>query len=204
MATTEHSLYTPDNLNPAYQLRYGWTGWPSTGSVPSLPHAPFLEELSRQWEGDTLRLLEHEWTSEKISMTFSARPAISPVFLATRVKGRLQHALRLAGQAIQFSRKLAVRSIGSNTRETVEAYIRKQVDRDRPADPRYEAMLRSQAIDDSSVDLSQPSETGSGRYWYNLHLVLVVAGRYRMGWGREGKDVAGSSREVAQKNGYGI
>ncbi|MFH0982343.1 MAG: transposase, partial [Planctomycetota bacterium] len=34
---------------------------------------------------------------------------------------------------------------------------------------------------DPRVDFSQPSETNSGRYWYNLHLVLVTASRFRMG-----------------------
>lgn len=29
------------------------------------------------------------------------------------------------------------------------------------------------------MDLSLPSQTHSGRYWYNLHLVLVAEGRYR-------------------------
>jgi REP element-mobilizing transposase RayT len=30
------------------------------------------------------------------------------------------------------------------------------------------------------VDLSQPSESARGRYWYNLHLVLVVEERWRI------------------------
>jgi len=35
-------------------------------------------------------------------------------------------------------------------------------------------------VADPSVDLSAPTTTSSGRYWYNLHLVLVVVGRYRV------------------------
>jgi hypothetical protein len=30
------------------------------------------------------------------------------------------------------------------------------------------------------VRLAEPSESNSGRYWYDLHLVLVVAERFRI------------------------
>jgi len=204
LATKLQPLYISHNLRPAYQLRYGWTGWPSQGSFPSKPPPHFLEELAEHWEKDSLRLLEHVWDSRQISLTFSATPAISPILLAARVKGRLQHAFRLAGKPIKFSRKLAVRSIGHNTREVVEAYIRKQLDREKLADPRYEDRLRSLAINDPSVDLSRPAETRSGRYWYNLHLVLVVADRYRMGWEKEGKNLSAICQQIASNKGYAI
>jgi REP element-mobilizing transposase RayT len=197
-------LYKSHNLCPAYQLRYGWTGWPSQETIPPIPSGAFFQEISELWKKDGLRLLEKNWGTEHISFTFSTTPTVSPVFLAGRVKGRVQHALRLAGQPVKFSRKLAVRSIGRNTREIVEGYIKKQIDRDRPADPRYEELLRSQTINNQSVDLSHPFQTGSGRYWYNLHLVLVVQGRYRMGWGKEGRNIAAACREVERKNGYRI
>ncbi len=199
-----YSLYKPNNLCPVHKLRYGWTGWASQESFPPLPPRPFFDELNHRWNDDGLELLEKKWEQNYISFTFNAIPTVSPVFLAGRVKGRLQYAFRSAGTPVKFSRKLAVRSIGSNTREVVESYIRKQVERDRPADPRYEEMLKSQSINDSSVDLSRPTETDSGRYWYNLHLVLVVQGRYRMGWGRGGKDLVAACRELGKQNGYRI
>ena len=193
-------MYIAHNLHPAY----GWTGWPSQGTFPSQPPAPFLSELAGQWEGDGLRLLEHNWTPKYISITFSATPKVSPVLLAARAKGRLQHALRIAGNPVKFSRKVSVRSIGHNTRETVETYVRTQIEREEFADPRYKTMLKSQIITDPTVDLSQPAQTNSGSYWYNLHLVLVVSDRYRMGWGKEAKDLPPVARQIAKENGYEI
>lgn len=197
-------IYTAHNLHPAYQLRYGWTGWPSQVTFPAQPPSPFLEELSRLWEGDGLRLLEHDWNPRYISLTCSATPEISPIKVAARLKGRLQHALRMIGKPVKFSRKVSVRSIGHNTRETVEEYIRKQLDREKLADPRYEAMLRRQAINDQSVDLSQPAQTHSGRYWYNLHLVLVVADRQRLGWEKGLDNMPAVFQQIAKKKGYEI
>jgi REP element-mobilizing transposase RayT len=204
MTTTPQPLYIAHNLRPAYQLRYGWSGWPSQGDFLPEPPPSFLKELAPLWEKDNLRLLEHAWSSKQISLTFSATPEVSPVFLATRVKGRLQHAFRQEGKPIKFSRKLALRTIGHNTRETVESYIRKQLDREKMADLRYEDRLRSHAINDPTVNLSLTTETGSGRYWYNLHLVLVVADRYRMGWDQEGKNLSVICQKIAQKKGYSI
>jgi len=199
-----HPLYTAHNLHPAYQLRYGWTGWPSKGAFPPLPPEPFLKQLSEKWEEDNLRLLEHAWTPGSISLTFSARPEMSPVRLAALAKGRLQHALRLAGKPVLFSRKVSVRSIGHSTREAIETYIRTQLKREVMADPRYEADLRKQAINDPKVDLSRPARTHSGRYWYTLHLVLVVAGRYRMGWAEGAGNMPEVCRQIAKKKGYEI
>jgi REP element-mobilizing transposase RayT len=63
----------------------------------------------------------------------------------------------------------------------VEAYVRDQVANEELADERFREMLHSFTVVDPQVDLSVPTETNSGRYWYNLHLVLVVSQRYRIG-----------------------
>jgi len=39
--------------------------------------------------------------------------------------------------------------------------------------------LKRFTVVDESVALNHPSESNSGRYWYNLHVVLVVADRAR-------------------------
>jgi REP element-mobilizing transposase RayT len=63
----------------------------------------------------------------------------------------------------------------------VEAYIRNQVANEELADERFRELLTSFTVVDPQVDLSVPTETNSGRYWYNLHIVLVVSDRYRIG-----------------------
>jgi hypothetical protein len=51
-------LYDPASANAAYQLRYGWTAWPSQGSV--FPDASHLIETVRPlWEEEGIRVLEH-------------------------------------------------------------------------------------------------------------------------------------------------
>ncbi len=107
----------------------------------------------------------------------SVKPHVSPVFLAARLKGRLDHALRQAGNAVTFSRKVSLRSLGDATRTTVEQYIRNQIPKARYVDPATEALLSKFTVRNPHVDLSLPTETNSGRYWYNLHLVLVTAER---------------------------
>src|SRR6516165_1503160 len=88
----------------AYHLRYTWTGWPSDGEIPDVD----LECIKPEWEKDGLRLLELRRTPQEIQLAFSARPNVSPVLLAARAKGRLQHAVRAAGVRFNgFSRKVA-------------------------------------------------------------------------------------------------
>ena len=62
----------------------------------------------------------------------------------------------------------------------METYIRNQVRTDALADERFRQSLTHFTVVDPRVDLSQPTVSHSGRYWYNLHLVLVVRERYRL------------------------
>ena len=55
-----------------------------------------------------------------------------------------------------------------------------------------------------SVDLAAPAKTASGRYWYNLHLVLVTEGRWRnseIPWLTKIRD---QSLRIAEKKGHAI
>lgn len=54
------------------------------------------------------------------------------------------------------------------------------------------------------VDLSRPTESHSGRYWYNLHLVLVVRERYRMGEAATLATVRDTALRVCVKKGYAV
>lgn len=169
-------LYTPDKASGAYQLRFSWTGWPSEKLFRHQP-VELIDATRPAWETDGLRVLEYRWTSEMVQILFSTLPTASPVFLAGRAKGRLDHALRQAGLKMEFSRKVAVRSIGDNTRSEVEAYVANQVANAHFADTDFAETLAEFTVLNPAVDLSQPSDSARGRYWYNLHLVLVTEDR---------------------------
>jgi len=173
------ALYHPRSDQAAYQLRYSWTGWPSSGTFSTQP-TELIDSTKALWEADELRLLEHRWLPDKVQLLFSATPDVSPVFVAMRAKGRLDRALRQASVNETFSRKVAVRSLGDNTRRDVEAYVERQVPKQRFADERFAAKIAEFTTVNEHVDLKQPSESARGRYWYNLHLVLVVEERQRI------------------------
>ena len=174
----------------AFALRYGWTAWPTAGtSFPAAP-PPLPTEA---WRRDGIPLLEQNWTPSEIQLTVSAGPDLAPVDIARLLKGRLQHALRAAGTPCDFSRKIALRALGENTREIVERYIREQLDHADLADPRYREGLRALGFTQEATDLSAPTETNSGRYWYNLHVVLVTDQRYRISRETAGK-ITGACR----------
>ena len=196
-------LYNPRNATPAYHLRYSWTGWPSDAKFSETP-THLLEPLRPLWEHDGLRLLKFRWTAECVQLLFSATPAVSPELIAGRAKGRLDHALHQAGCQMPLSRKLAVRSIGDNTRQEVEDYIERQVGKERFVDPRFEARLSEFTVTNPKVDLAQPTETARGRYWYNLHLVLVVEGRMRIADMEVLAKLRDTTLAIAAKKGHAV
>lgn len=197
-------IYSPENLHGvAYQLRYSWTGWPSRGELPELSPAVF-SALEPLWEADGLRRLEHNWQPQRVQITLSAKPHVSPVFLAARVKGRLQHALRQHGTPTDFSRKVSVRSIGDRRTDHIVEYVRRQVDKEPVVDERFRELLRQYSMSDPSLDFSAPSESLSGRYWYNLHIVLVTQDRERIVDGPRLALVRDQSLGIAAKKGHKI
>jgi REP element-mobilizing transposase RayT len=118
------------------------------------------------------------------------------------MKGRLQHALRQAGVPCRFSRQLGFRTLGENRRDQVEAYIAKQVDNACFLDERFRDVLKRFAMSNDAISLREPTVTGAGRYWFDLHVVLVTDERLRF------TDVASLQRmaevcdRVASKKGY--
>src|SRR5688500_5630752 len=115
-------LYNPQTENAAYQLRYSCTGWQQSGHFAQQP-IELIECTKSLWEQDGLRVLEYRWTEKMVQILFSAVPNVSPVLLAGRAKGQLDHAIREANLSMPFSRKVSVRSIGDSTRRDIEAYI---------------------------------------------------------------------------------
>ncbi|MDA1051533.1 MAG: transposase [Planctomycetota bacterium] len=203
MTATPQPLYDIDNANPAYHLRYSWTGWPAGGSFATCPTS-LLETLADGFAKDGLRLLEHRWTPELVQLTLSSSPTVSPAMLAQRVKGRLDHAIRQAKLSLPFSRKLAVRSLGENRRVDVEKYIREQVSRERFVDTGFEQKLKSYTVVNSNVDLVVPTASARGRYWYNLHVVLVTQARHRIADVNQLCVLRDTCDKIAEKKGYAI
>jgi REP element-mobilizing transposase RayT len=197
-------LYNGCNLRPAYQLRFGWTGWPTAGTSFPEDLGNVAHQTALLWEDDGLRLLESNCSKERVQLTFSTKPEIAPVLAASRVKGRLQYALRTAGVPAPFSRKLALRSIGDNTTKDVEQYVKNQVLKEAFANREFAARLQEFTVVNHAVDLSQPTETTSGRYWYNLHLVLVTEERYRRGDDSWLAIIRDQSFKIAHKKGHAI
>lgn len=164
-----------------HRLAYSWTGWPQSEVFPHERGADFLDALDDAWSRDGLHRVSHRWQPDIVQFTFEAPPDISPQTIAARAKGRLDHALRSNGWRAGLARKVALRSLGENTLETVLHYIATQLDRADLADPRYVQSLTDAAWVDGSVDLSEPLASGHGRYWYNIHLVAVTDERWRVG-----------------------
>lgn len=200
---TMEAIYKPEILRAAYKLRYAWTGWASSGRLPERPaNDAFWRALDTAWESDGLHRLEGLWKSDMTQLVFSVLPHVSPVLFTARVKGRLQHALRIGGQETKFSRKVAFRTVGENRRADVEAYIERQVDKERFVDPNYQRLMKQFTIVNQDVDLSKPTETNSGRYWYDLHLVLVTEHRQRITEPPRLARVRDLCIRIAEKKGY--
>ncbi|MEX2140026.1 MAG: transposase [Pirellulales bacterium] len=196
-------LYDAHRVDAAYHLRYSWTGWPSGGPFANTP-TELLPAVAPLWKEDCLRLLEFRWTREFVQLLFSTTPAMSPEHLAQRAKGRLTFALRKAGLEMLFSRKLAVRSLGDNTREEVEQYIERQVGKERFANARFAGQMQRFTVVNPKVDLSQPSESARGRYWFNLHVVLVVEDRFRVADLDVLARIRDSALKIAGKKGHWV
>jgi REP element-mobilizing transposase RayT len=103
---------------------------------------------------------------------------------------------------IDFTRKVCIRSLGDTTRAQVDAYIRDQVANEPLADEKFRELLTAFTVCNSQVDLSVPTETNSGRYWYNLHLVLVASQRYRAGEAATLAKIRDTIAKICAKKGY--
>lgn len=203
-ANPPRQQYTGRNINPAYYLHYDWTGWPSEGTVLPPQTAETARQTAKLWEGDGFRLLEVKAETDKVQILFGVVPRVKPLVFCARVKGRLQYSLKKSGFPVKFSRKVSFRSIGKNTAATVREYIRKQVGKEGFLDPRYVEIMRRFTIINNRNLLSEPSETLSGRYWYNIHLVLVVAERYRITDPVRLERIRDEALSLAGKNGHRI
>ena len=202
-------LYESSNLVPVHRLYYAWMGWPTEGTLlpprnMALSGSGANAELTQAWAADGLTCVSEAWSPQQVQLVFRVAPGVAPVAFTQRVKGRLQYALRRNNTPATFSRKVGMRALGANIGTTVQRYVREQLEHVDLADPRYAQRLAEASRDDLSVDLSSPTQTDSGRYWYNLHLVLVTAGRYRVGTELQIGDWSATVRATAAGSGCAV
>jgi hypothetical protein len=168
-------IYTPENTTAAYELNWGLTVFWRTAPVPE---TQWLAALQQATEADGVRVLKHRLTTGEASQFFvSTKPHVAPEALLRSVKGRLQHAVR-AQVPKAFQRNYCLRGIGAATRCVVERYVADQLGHHRMADPNVQQRLVRFQKSYPAVDLSRPSFSAHGEYWYNLHVVFASDERW--------------------------
>jgi REP element-mobilizing transposase RayT len=198
-------IYTPEGARVVHALRYDWTGWlrDNTPFPDTTPQA--LAACRCAWAADGLTLDTFQIKGKAIQCLFDTTPSVSPAFCAMRAKGRLQHALRAAATPVTFQRNIAIRTLGENTRKIVADYIGRQVTKSDYADPRWKEFLGRFTFAEGSTRLAEPQPTGHGRYWYNLHLVIVVQDRkYPMARRESFRKIREACPRIAAKKGYDL
>jgi len=195
-------MYTQGGVTPVVHLNYDCTVWLSGEQAFPPCTLEIIRKISPLWQEDGLMLGEHRVCGDKVQILFSARHDVAPVVFAARIKGRLQHALRQNGTPVKFSRKVAFRCLGNNTSDVVTGYLRKQVSKEGFVDPRFEKRMQEFTVVRDDVDLAEPFATVRGRYWYNLHLVLVVDGRVQFKMTEPLAKLRDGCLRIASQKGY--
>ena len=176
MKKTFKPIYTDDNTKVIHNLHYDWIGWQSAKKAFPNIIIDALDKSVPLWRKDGLCLEKWNYSEDMVKILFQVNPDIAPFLFSQRIKGRLDYSFRKLNLPIKFSRKVAFRCLGENTRNIVNEYIQKQVIKSDYYDNRFKELLSKNTIS-NNVDLSQPVITSHGRYWYNIHLVIIIQNR---------------------------
>ncbi len=160
------------------------------------------DELLQAWQRDGIFLRAFLLQQRRVQMVCASTATISPVQIAQRLKGRLNHCLRQQSPAYPgFDRDFFLGTLGQNDRDIVAAYIRNQVDHSDLVDPLYRERLKVLRFHE---DPGQPPRgKHKGIHDHHLHIVLVTQGRYRM-FPQEAKKVSVSIIEGGESVGMDI
>jgi REP element-mobilizing transposase RayT len=195
-------IYTPESAHVVHALRYDWSVWLREGRFPPETKAA-IEACRASWSSDGLELDAFHIRDDMIQCLFIVQPIVSPSFCAMRAKGRLQHAMRKAGAPVVFRRNVSIRTLGENTRDVVAGYLAGQVGKSDYADPRWKEFLGRFTFAEGATLLNEPEATGHGRYWYNLHVVIVVQDRrYPIAQKESFVKIREICPQIAAENGY--
>ncbi len=168
-------LYTSENVNFAYQIRWAMTLFTSG----TRPVQTTLEPVAIALELDGIRVLSHRYAEPSmVQMTLSVKPHLSAQAIVQRVKGRLWYAWKDQSQ-IKIDKKYSIRSYGTQERKIIERYVAGQASHHSMATEKSTAMFKELTFVDPAVELARPIEIGDSLLWYNLHIVLVHVERWR-------------------------
>ena len=169
------ATYTTSNTEPAYQLNWGLTlFWRQS----PIDEDQWLDKLKLATEPDGVRILRHRVSAENTSQFFvSTKPHVKPSELIRSVKGRLQHEIQ-SNMHKAFQRNYALRSIGESRRSVVEDYVANQLRHHVMADSGVQDRLARYQKVYEAVDLSKPQLSAHGKFWHNLHVVIVNESRW--------------------------
>ncbi|MCK5528094.1 MAG: transposase [Kiritimatiellae bacterium] len=188
--------------SPKTNLHYDCTVWLSGGEKFPVCTSDIIMQVKPLWKKDGLTFEKYDVQGDKVQILFFAKHDVAPVTFVARIKGRLQHALREAGMTIKFSRKVSFRSLGDNISGEVTGYLKKQASKEGFADSDFAKRMENFTVINEGVNLAEPVVTTRGRYWYNVHLVLVTSGRFRFAQNEQLAMLRDGCVRVAEKKGY--
>ncbi|NOY75468.1 MAG: hypothetical protein GXP32_06715 [Kiritimatiellaeota bacterium] len=169
--------YTLSNTKITNSLFYSWHGFASGDSTFSENAENIARSCVPEWKNDGFDLLKFNLKPKLIQILCGVVPTTPPVEFARKMKGRLDHAFRKSGNPTRFSRAVGFRSLGGNTSKIVSRYIAGQVAKEDLVDERFRLVLSEFTRSADDVKLSDAMNTNRGRYWFNLHIVLVAGER---------------------------
>lgn len=162
-------IYTESNTTAAFQLN-----WALTLSMRErlLVPASIFESLKIAMEPDAVRILEQTQRDDfRLQFMVSSRPHVSPADVVRSVKGRLQYLMRAIKPKI-FQGTYNILSVGEANNDCLSAYVAKQPQRHRMADPRVQKQIELLQFFDEAANLKEPQFSNHGRYLHNLHIVI--------------------------------
>lgn len=164
------------NGNIPYCLRYAYSTW-TTQKLSIKVLEDVIQQTEILFASDNLKILEQRVEGSQIQLLLSARPNHSPIDLSKITKAKLSVAFSQQKIYKSITREFALRSVGENTSQDLEHYLREQVNRRNFVDDRFADSLRPFSKE-YAVDLEKCEATKYGHYWYDLHVVLGTNDRY--------------------------
>jgi REP element-mobilizing transposase RayT len=169
--------FTSQNTSCVHNLFYSWHAVLSELREFPSNTSEIIEQCIPLWANDGFECLQFNHKSTILQILCKVQPEISPEKFSQKIKGRLTYAFKQSSVYLKFSRALGFRALGFNTSEIVKNYIKGQFRKEDLADSRYREVLKQFTESDNSILFAEAHKNKRSRYWYNIHLVIVIADR---------------------------